>query len=191
MQYSIDNYYHHIDIESLNLRRNLIMEEAINFLFEPHRIRGIDYPPNEWWSYQTTWQNAIIRNVHSSPHLSGLISKLELIMGDTYMDGYDIIDDKMSIRYYLQQAGSTLKEHGDHVGADIALNIKLHDPSIETAPFSYVDIGDVQYEACLFNTSHRHFVKASSIDRVILRITPIGVSYETFRDNLQKFSILK
>jgi hypothetical protein len=181
-----NNYYNHVYWTQFDVTLDSIKQESENFNFEIVRFEN----PEEvysWLNEQVTWWAAKVQNLSNAPNIKKIVQKLEAVLDNVYLDGDNLIEDSIGIRFYRQLAGSGLIEHEDYAETSVALNFTFDDG---VAPLTFRDVGDIYYKCCLFNVANFHSVKPSSIDRLMMRITPINVNYQEICKKLDAAGLL-
>ena len=84
----------------------------------------------------------------------------------------------LRVSYYLQEAGHEVPWHKDD-GPLCSLNLLIKG----TAPIRFED-EDIYYECMLFDSTIRHMVPATDIDRLILKMSVLDRSYEDVKNDL-------
>jgi hypothetical protein len=181
-----NNYYNHVDFTKFDIALEDIKRESESFTFAPVRFENPDdvYP---WLRDQVTWLGATVNDLTDTPNIKKIIQKLEQVSGSVYINDNKLIDATMGIRFYIQKARSALVEHEDYAETSVALNFTFDDG---VAPLTFRDIGDIPYKCCLFNVAHFHLVKPSTIDRLMMRVTPINVNYQEYCEKLYLSGLL-
>lgn len=176
-----NNYFNHVDINALDINLAELRKEHEQFEFNILRFEQ-DLDVTDWFNQQTTWWVAKVQNLENAPIIKKIVSRLETVLETEFLVG-DELTDAFGVRFYLQKQGADLIEHQDYPESSVALNFTFDD---NIAPLSFTDIGDVPYKCCLFNVSHFHFVKPSSIDRLMLRLTPMNTDYQQVCDRFAR-----
>lgn len=172
-----NNYFNHVNSDKLGIDLNALRKEHNNFEFNVLRFDE-SQEFDEWFNKQDTWWVAAVDDLSSSPEIKKIILHLEQTLSIKFLEN-DILTDKIGVRFYIQKKGAELLEHEDYPESHVALNFTFDE---NVAPISFSDIGDIYYKCCLFNVSNSHYVKASPIDRLMLRITPMNVNYQEVCD---------
>lgn len=170
-----NNYFNHVDPYAFGIELSELRKENEKFKFEVLRLNN---PIDEWFNKQSSWWVAKVQNLSHAPVIKKVVLKLQSVLDTEYLVD-DELTDRLGVRFYLQKQGAELIEHQDYPESNVALNFTFDD---NVAPLSFSEIGDVYYRCCLFNVSHFHYVKASPLDRLMLRVTPMNSDYQTVCD---------
>lgn len=184
-----NNYFNHILFPEVNMIE--LKNESKNYNFKVMRFEKTDVPDGKdmsnWFTFQTAWHTANVKNVSNSPNVKKIIKMFEDAMEEKYLDDNDLISSKFAASFFLQKAKQHIIMHDDLPMSSIALNIKFED---DTSPITFEDIGDVNYKSCLLNVIHRHEVRGSENDRMVFRMTPYNQDYQYVCEKLDKMGYL-
>lgn len=151
-------YYTHLDF---GYDKNALIAEAEIATYKPFES---GYNNGTFFSYAPTWLQGRVTDFDKFPEVKRLTDYI----------AHKINSSDVRPRFYRQEANTAVPMHRDQ-NTKCCVNIVL---SKKTAPITFEDIGDINYECALLNITQSHEVKEYPEERLLLKFSIFDVDYE-------------